>query len=45
MAIADSVIKERTLFGHPRGLTFLFTTEMCGAVFLLRDDRDSRPIT
>ena len=25
---ADGVVKERTLFGHPIGLTFLFTTEM-----------------
>src|ERR1700709_1705126 len=28
MAIIDTAPKEKTLFGHPRGLTFLFTTEM-----------------
>jgi POT family proton-dependent oligopeptide transporter len=28
MTIIDTAPKEKTLFGHPRGLTFLFTTEM-----------------
>jgi proton-dependent oligopeptide transporter, POT family len=28
MAIIDTAPEEKTLFGHPRGLTFLFTTEM-----------------
>jgi POT family proton-dependent oligopeptide transporter len=28
MAVAENLAKERTWFGHPRGLTFLFTTEM-----------------
>jgi proton-dependent oligopeptide transporter, POT family len=28
MAMAETAAKESQLFGHPRGLTFLFTTEM-----------------
>jgi POT family proton-dependent oligopeptide transporter len=28
MAMSDATPGEKTLFGHPRGLTFLFTTEM-----------------
>ena len=28
MAIIDTAPSEKTLFGHPRGLTWLFTTEM-----------------
>src|SRR4051812_35313685 len=28
MATTDAAVPEKTLWGHPRGLTFLFTTEM-----------------